>query len=163
MRRGSPWWRGRWGLGTHKLIERSRAGTIHKHTDVMPNKKTSNTHSTPEVDRAAPRAAWLVAKMPDGSRWKLPVYKLLENMADRWQEYWAEEGSPGTREEALAEAWHELEKNASREEGMGDFMIFDGVSQWADWEDVAERLPDERPDPKDMWADAEIVLCQPNN
>jgi hypothetical protein len=58
-------------------------------------------------DATAPRSAFLVAKMSDGSRWKLPVAKLLESIADSWQKYWEDEGKPGTREEALEEAWLE--------------------------------------------------------
>jgi hypothetical protein len=123
-----------------------------------------NDATTPRsVDQQQACSAFLVAKMADGSRWKLPIEKLLESMADRWQEYWEDEGKSGTRKEAMEEAWLELKQHAASKEGLQDDMTFDGVSAWDDWKDLAERLPDERPDPADMWADAEIVLCQPNS
>ena len=122
----------------------------------------NNATEPRSVDQQQACSAFLVAKMSDGSRWKLPVAKLLESMADSWQEYWEDEGKPGTRDEALEEAWLELKQNAASKEGLQNDMCADGVSEWGDWKDLAERLPDERPDPEDMWGDAEIVLCQPN-
>ena len=107
------------------------------------------------------KGAFLVAKMADGSRWRLPVEKLLENMVVYEQKYRESEGEIITPEEALEAVWYELEATARHQDQLEHLMSQDGVSLWDDWKDLAVRLPDERPSPEEMWADAKIELCYP--
>jgi len=114
-------------------------------------------------DQIDPNKIFLLAKMSDGSRYKLPVKKLLAIIAKSYLKYYNEEGNPITKEKAWDIACDDLFNSYDARAALSDEMTRDGVSEWSDWEDVAERLPDHRLKPEDMWADSEIELIQQKN